>query len=157
MLRFGYIRRLIATMTVFAVLVGALAASDAPAKLSGDMNNDQSVDICDVQLAIAQLLSTPGAAQPSETTVLDVQRAVNQAGLPVQPPAVNPVKLVCKGILLKTQAPSTPTLVAFLPREVAVTVPTPSFDIVHSERTVVPVVTERYVFRLTPNAPPELV
>jgi hypothetical protein len=156
------VKHFMALVCVSVVAVTAVMARDVGDVVSGDVNGDHRVDVLDLQIIIAKVLDSPNAAivnglsGDGRANVLDFQRALAQAQHPGQPVETPPAKNVLKGCFFVHQGEWTvePAGQTEEPGNVDTSSlsRSPCFD--RPTRCVIPIVTERYLFRLTPNAPP---
>ena len=155
------VRHFMALVCVGAVAVAAVTACDVGDRVAGDINGDHRVDVLDLQIIVAQVLHSPNAAITSglsgsgHVSVLDFQRALAQAKRSGHLDGLPPTKPVCKVYFSRYQDGWVVEPVEQKEESVCVAVAlshAARFD--RPSRSISPPTTERYLFRLTSNAPP---
>jgi hypothetical protein len=155
-------RYFIALISVIALALPALGVRDGWAVAQGDVNGDQRIDVLDLQIIIARALQTAHVADKAglggdeHANVLDFQRALSQVQLRGHSHGVPASKPSSKGCFFAHQTRWTLDPVEQKADSgVVATVPIPRsarFD--RPDRSLIPRGIERYLFILTPNAPP---
>lgn len=154
-------RRLTVLLSVGALAMAAVIALDRGDIASGARHGIHRVNILDLQSIVAKVLHPVesgigrDADNRKSVNVLDLQRALTRAhhyGSPTRVPSTKPACKVCffryqDGRLLDPTEEDAES-------EEAVPVSMPSRVFSRPARSIVPRSTERYLFRLTPNAPP---
>ena len=134
-----------------AISIPVLGVREFGACASADVNGDHRVDVLDLQVIIAKALHS------GHSNVLDFQRALRQVQFGRHDREIPPSKPGGPDSCVFSY--QTGRMADLVDREVesestVVFPPVLSEPGEHAERTIVPTTTERYLFILTPNAPP---
>lgn len=157
------LRRCVRLICAVAISIPAIGVRDYGVFALADVNGDQRVDVLDLQAIIAKALqsdnagNTPGGRPVGPSSVLDFQRALRDVQLgrhERQIPASKPT-----GPDTCVFSYQTGRMADLFNHEIetastVVLPPVLSEPGLHVERCIVPTTTERYLFILTPNAPP---
>ncbi len=156
-------RHCIRIICAVAISIPVLGVRELGCLASADVNGDQQVNVLDLQAIIAKTLQPDNSANSHRggpvgpSCVLDFQRALREVQFGSHEREIPTSKPSGREICLFSY--QTGRLVDLVDREVesASTVvfpPVLSEPGEHAERCIVPTTTERYLFILTPNAPP---
>lgn len=148
--------RTLIVVAIIGALLGSLAhMPEADMSLQGDFNGDNQVNVCDI-LAFLSLTTTTEAPGKASVSILDFQQIVACVQHSTPPATVPPREKPEKGCVFTHQL--SPTLAPLKSVELfdyflAVLVsPTPQHS--RPEPVIFPSHEARYLFRLTPHAPP---
>lgn len=154
-------RRLTTYVLLGAVVTAGLAGPRALLSLDNDANGDREVNVLDVQVAVANVLSDPSRTGPADVNadgrvdILDLQRILSQAATTDAPKQDAPAEREPKAT---PPAPFVPLTIAATGRITADTDhQTAAIRAMWSKiERVAPMAaqTERYLYTLTPHAPP---
>ena len=156
-------RQCVRVICALAISIPVLGVRDLGALASADVNGDRQVNVLDLQTIIAKTLQPDNAGNAHRSgpvgpsSVLDFQRALREVQLgrhERQIPASKP-----GGPDTCVFSYQTGRMADLFNHEIeaasaVVLPPVLSEPGVHVERCIVPTTTERYLFILTPNAPP---
>lgn len=138
--------------------MSVLTAGERVAPLKSDTNGDEQVDILDLQVLVSRMLLIQGeGTAEGSVCVLDFQRALKEARLPAQPASAQSPKSKCQGTFFNHQIfqkDVKPVHQAAAPLALMLVFARGVFQ--PPVRKVLPPCNERYLFKLTPNAPPVL-
>ena len=145
----------------FAVVMAAVLSRDMGDVVAGDLNGDHRVDILDLQCLVSNILFSTqpqrlaGFSEDGCRNVLDFQRMLAQTQQTGSPVSVPPTKPVCKVCFFSYQGGWTLEPVAEKEESERLNVPLcQSTHVEYPSPVIPPLTTERYLFRLTSNAPP---
>ena len=146
-----------------ALIATQVAGVSAQPRQTADTNGDRQVDVRDVQTVVTQVLNGLAPYRRADVNndgridVLDLQRVLARATEAEAPKQDRPVDIKPKATV--PAGAHAPAPAALAERYLAATGPQrPVSDWPKRDRAVViPTDTERYLFRLTPHAPPACV
>lgn len=153
----------IVLLSVCALAITGFAVSEMGDTAFGNASNVHRISILDLQSIVARVLHPAGADVSgggngrATLNVLDLQRALAQAQQFGHPIGTFPAKPACKVCFFRHQSQAgwllEPAERHAEPEDVAST-SEPVRVFVRPARSILPTATERYLFRLTSNAPP---
>ncbi len=150
-------RRHIATHFFICVAVlSSFLPKTSSVLLEGDVNGDKKVNILDLQMMVTNMLAVTDDSQvPFEISILDLQKTLDQTGESEQPIPIGNISYVCEVTFSSSsdypviQKSALHCVLTPSPAQIRLARACASFA--HAPITTR---TERYVYRLTPNAPP---
>ncbi len=144
-------RHCIRLICAVAIAIPVLGVREFGACASADVNGDHRVDVLDLQVIIARALHA------GHTNVLDFQRVLHQMQLGKHDRQIPPARPGGPDNCIFSYQTGRMADLVDRPVESESTVvfpPVLTEPGEHPERCIVPTTTERYLFILTPNAPP---
>ena len=146
---------------LLAVSLTAMALWGPSSPAAADANGDHQVDILDIQMVVGHVLGGPGASAQADVNgdgrvdVLDLQRIVSQATQDVPPEQDTPQDSRPEGVM--PSGVCVPIAPVWAKAVAVLVAPEDTGKAARWPRQAdlpVPAKTERYLFTLTPHAPP---
>ena len=153
------LKRFIALIAAFAVALAVVATHElGDDNVLGDINGDKYIDVRDLQVLVAKLLlqaKNLSNRSGEASNVLAFQQALTQAEAPGPARTLPPIKNSDKGCFFSYQTACKLQPIALLKTyDYSIRPPSSPSIFERPSRDIIPTVTERYLFRLIPHAPP---
>ena len=148
------IKRLLVVVCVITMVFTAYHIQSSVV-VRGDVNKDTRVDILDIQRTIADTVDSGRCTSPENTGILAFQQTLAEASAPRPHRDVPPAHSGSQGCYFSFQGGWQIMAPAYLSESLSWTFAepqSPAFD--RPSRSLSPAARERYLFRLTSNAPP---